>query len=55
MRYAYIEQKERDDDYHADTYPLLFESVYDISIEQYIHDAIQLAGSQSQYRQKGKR
>lgn len=33
MRYAYIEQKERDDDYYADTYPLLFESVYDIGIE----------------------
>lgn len=52
MRYAYIEQKERDDDNHADTYPLLFESVYDIGIEQYIHDAIQLAGSQCQNWQK---
>ena len=54
MRYAHIEQEEGDDDYHADTYPLLFESVYDISIEQYIHDAIQLAGSQCQNRQKRK-
>ena len=45
MRYAYIEQKEWDDDYQADTYPFLFEGVYDISIEQYINYAIQLAGS----------
>ena len=51
---AHVEQEKGDDYHKTDAYPLLFESVYDISIEQYIHDAIQLAGSQCQNWQKSK-